>query len=146
LEPFLLWGSAIIVELAATFFMLKYYRKLPNPLGFISKRLESYGKRVADDYMSSILKDLQEHPEIAANLMKKPLELLLTDLAKNPPKALSDTVGQLESTGNVLLDVGQLILPFFGKKGQMAARALPLLTSLKKGTQSNASGKHPFDG
>jgi hypothetical protein len=145
LDSFFYWGSIIIVELAATFFMLKYRKKLPNPLGFVSNRVKSFAKGMADDYMSSILKDLQEHPEIASNLLKKPLELLLEDLVKNPPKGLADKVGKMEMTGDLLVDAGQIFLPMFGKKGQMAAQALPLLRHLKGRGEGNSTSKNPFD-
>ncbi len=145
IDPLFLNVVVNIVTLIGLFFMLKYRKKLPNPLGFVADRVKSFANGMIDVKIASMLKVIQEEPQVLAQLLKKPLEILMEDLVKNPPKGLASSAQQLQSTGNALVDVAQVILPMFGAKGRMAAAALPLLPLLKNQKQSDGATKSPFD-
>jgi hypothetical protein len=127
--------------------MLKYYRKLPNPLGYLAKRIDNHAKRVATDYISSIMENLAKEPQLVAAILQKPVRLLVDDLLKNPPKGIGKIIGDtaIESSGNTLVDVGQFILPMFGPNGKKLAAGLRFLPLLQNKGKSNDSGKNPFD-
>lgn len=145
IDPVFLNVVLNIVTLIGLFFMLKYRKKLPNPLGFVADRAKSFANGIINAKIESLLKDVTEHPEILANLMQKPLRLLVDDMIKNPPKGLAGSAAQLQSTGNTLVDIAQVVLPMFGAKGRMAAAALPLLPLLKKEKTGDGGSKSPFD-
>ncbi len=125
--------------------MLKYYKKLPNPLGFVAKRLVKWETGIMNDYIASIMEQFQKEPEVFAAMLKKPLELLADDFVKNRSKSLAGLGTGILPTGNAMIDIAQVILPMFGAKGRMAAKALPLLPLLQGKKQSNDVGKNPFD-
>jgi hypothetical protein len=141
----------ISVELTGLFFLAKYHKKLPSPFSIVGKRLESYLNSVLTRYIASMLEEMQEDPEtpkMIAAILDKPVRLIVDDLVQHPPAALSklqSEAGGAVSTGNALVDVAQVVLPMFGKKGKLAAAGLSLLPVLQGKKQSNDSGKHPFD-
>jgi hypothetical protein len=147
MDSFFYLGILIIVELTATFFMLKYRRKLPNPLGFVANRIETWLDGYTTRKMSSLIENFAKEPQLIAAMIKKPLELVIEDFLKNPPGGIGKIIGDgvATSSGDVLVDVGQLVLPMFGAKGKKLAQGLALLPLLRGKTKSNDSGKHPFD-
>jgi hypothetical protein len=141
----------ISVELTALFLIAKNFRKLPNPFSIVTKRIENWQSRVQMDFITSIIEGMQKDPEapkILAALLDKPARILMDGLVKNPPGGLGKIV-DMQSTGNLLLDGAQVILPMFGAKGRMIAQGLPLLRNYKglpgNKQEGNASGKNPFD-
>lgn len=102
-------------------------------------------------YIGSMIEGMQKDPEspkILAALLDKPIRLVIDDLIQHPPAALQklqSEAGGAVSTGNALVDVAQVVLPMFGKKGKMAAAGLSLLPVLQGKQKSNDSGKNPFD-
>jgi hypothetical protein len=97
--------------------------------------------------MSSLIENFAKEPQLIAAMIKKPLELVIEDFLKNPPGGIGKIIGDgvATSSGDVLVDVGQLVLPMFGAKGKKLAQGLALLPLLRGKTKSNDSGKHPFD-
>jgi hypothetical protein len=127
--------------------MLKYYKKLPNPLGFVANRIEKWENHIITGYIASVLENFQKEPQLVAAMLKKPLELVIDDFLAHPPKGLSGfTSGAgIQSSGNALVDIGQAVLPMFGAKGKKLAQGLAFLPLLANKGQSNTTGKNPFD-
>jgi hypothetical protein len=141
----------ISVELMTVFLLAKHRKKLPSPFSIIGNRLESYFHGVISDYIATLLEQMKnnvESPKLIAALLDKPIRIVIDDLIQHPPAALSklqSEAGGAISTGNALVDVAQVILPMFGKKGKMAAAGLSLLPVLQGQKKGNDSGKNPFD-
>ncbi len=121
---------------------------LPNPVQIVRKRVEKWAIRLADDYIMKFLAGMKEHPETVAAILEKPVGLLVDRLIKKYEKELpaGNLAGEMVSTGSVVGDVAQAVLPVFGKKGKMAAMGLRFLPFLKGRDKGNTTSKNPFEG